>query len=166
VVIRLPMGGMPINCCWEIHSRPNPLTSETFAYSAPGAFTIASSSASLSRSGQRYVYTKFGKDAALEQRVGSDQYRRASWTRGRIAQVEGANAGGTCTVRLDSRAGPHPRDGFRGEPDTPPQRLGGRGPGEPGGQEARAESIPSPRGINHPRRRRGHARPYTVRVGV
>ena len=66
----------------------------------------------------------------------------------------------------DARAGTHPRDGFRGESDAPPQRLGGRGSEEPGGQEARAEGIPRPRGVNHPRRRRGYSLPSSVRVGV
>ena len=58
------------------------------------------------------------------------------------------------------------RPELRGEPDAPPQRLGGRGSGEPGGQEACAEGVPRPGGVDHPRRRRGHSLPFSVRVGV
>ena len=50
------------------------------------------------------------------------------------------------------RASPYPLDGRCRERDAPPERLGRGGPGEPGGQEARAEGVTRSSGVHHPRR--------------
>ena len=67
---------------------------------------------------------------------------------------------------LDLRTTSHLLHDPRRELDAPLQSSGGRGAGEPIGEEARAQGITGPRRVHHPHRNRRHPHPFTVRTRV